>query len=381
MAVGGGAALLGLAAGCNKTGANPSVDGGPPYGSDATTGASDSSAGDHDGADQGIATEAGYSQDAAPEAGASDVGADGGPVVLVDGLTNPSYVAVDATRVYFVAGTDSGAIESVMTVPIAGGSPSALASTTALVRGLAVYEGVVYFTTGNSVMSVPADGGTAVPVATGETSAVGPAVNADGLFWSDAYDGGAIRTISLEDGSAPDTVATDQSYPTGLAVNASGLAWMTLGGISWLPFTPDAGPVALAASATSNNGDIALDDSAVYSPSNCGIYRSPLDGGPGALLGLLVPPIGGVCVADLQSIAVDPAGVYLPIETMFDPTQTVLSSGGVVRFPLDGGAYATIAADQNAPNNVAVDGTNVYWTNHGINGLPGQVMKAPKPAM
>jgi len=53
----------------------------------------------------------------------------------------------------------------------------------------------------------------------------------------------------------------------------------------------------------------------------------------------------------------------------------------VVRFPLDGGAYATIAADQNAPNNVAVDGTNVYWTNHGINGLPGQVMKAPKPAM
>jgi hypothetical protein len=153
---------------------------------------------------------------------------------------------------------------------------------------------------------------------------------------------------------------------------------MTFGGISWLPFGSDAGPVALAASATSNNGDIALDDGAVYSPLMCGVYRSPLDGGAGTVLGILTPPTGGPCVADGQSIAVDPDGVYLPVMMSFDP-QTVLKSGAILRFPLDGGAYAPVATGQNGPNNVTVDGTSVYWTNHGINGLPGQVMKAPKP--
>jgi hypothetical protein len=192
-----GAAMLALLAGCRAETAQTTLDGGAPQGPDATANTSDTtgkpgSAADEDsgranaggaGASQGNTIDAGSSQ-SMPAFVATDGGADdAGRVVLVDGLTNPSYIAVDATQVYFVAGS-SGATEAVMSVPIAGGTPTVLASTTTLVHGLAVYGGVVYWTTGDSVMSIPAGGGSPSPVATGEANAFGPAVNANGVFWS-----------------------------------------------------------------------------------------------------------------------------------------------------------------------------------------------------
>jgi len=57
-----------------------------------------------------------------------------------------------------------------------------------------------------------------------------------------------------------------------------------------------------------------------------------------------------------------------------------LNSGSVLSAPLfDSTAQPdTIASAQKAPNNVAVDEWYVYWTNHGVNGEAGQVMRANK---
>src|SRR5262249_26301778 len=53
---------------------------------------------------------------------------------------------------------------------------------------------------------------------------------------------------------------------------------------------------------------------------------------------------------------------------------TTFNGGTVMRMPLGGQvAPTTIASGQTYPSALAIDATNLYWTN---NGLPGAVMKA-----
>jgi hypothetical protein len=91
----------------------------------------------------------------------------------------------------------------------------------------------------------------------------------------------------------------------------------------------------------------------------------------------------GVAGPTESSIAVDSTAVYWANAVVIDPVApgSLLRSGTIVRAPLPGSAASSVtvlASGQNAPNNVAADVTRVYWTNHGMNGLPGQVMMAPK---
>ena len=47
------------------------------------------------------------------------------------------------------------------------------------------------------------------------------------------------------------------------------------------------------------------------------------------------------------------------------------------QLPLDGGTPATIASGQADPAGIAVDATNVYWTNNASGNGAGTVMKVP----
>jgi hypothetical protein len=51
-----------------------------------------------------------------------------------------------------------------------------------------------------------------------------------------------------------------------------------------------------------------------------------------------------------------------------------------VRVPKKGGDPVVIAAKQDRPNGIAVDGSFVYWTDYGVPGIEGlgAVMKLPK---
>jgi hypothetical protein len=72
-----------------------------------------------------------------------------------------------------------------------------------------------------------------------------------------------------------------------------------------------------------------------------------------------------------SGIAVDAANVYVALQGS--------NLGAVVRVPIAGGAVTTIASLPGSAYDLAVDTTDVYWTNLG-NGMPSTVMRAPMPA-
>jgi hypothetical protein len=81
-------------------------------------------------------------------------------------------------------------------------------------------------------------------------------------------------------------------------------------------------------------------------------------------------PIGGGNATQLASgqsfaiaIAVDASNVYWTDQT----------AGTVMSVPIGGGSPTTLASGQNAPSALAVDAMNVYWTNSGN----GTVMRVP----
>ncbi|HSY25157.1 MAG TPA: hypothetical protein VK841_23690 [Polyangiaceae bacterium] len=328
----------------------------------------------------------GVFSDAAPIGDASETEADGGPlpVVLVDGLTNPSYIVSDGINVYFTTYDSAAMSDVVMLVGTDGGAASTLAVGVGIAGGLAVYQGTVYWTNsvgdaGGSVMAVGLDGGGPTTIAAGQTYPAGPAVDGTGIYWSqDVADGGSVMVAPFG-GGAPSIVAADQNSPNALTVLPTGLFWLSLDGIEWSPAPSGSGtPITLGQIGVSNNGPIAADSNAVYTLSECTVYRTPLDGGTATPL---APPSfsTGSCLAAGTTIAVDDASAYWPIRT---GSGNPLNSGSVVSASLAGGGGSpagAIASGQNGPNNVAVDALHVYWTNHGVNGQPGQVMRANKP--
>ncbi len=203
------------------------------------------------------------------------------------------------------------------------------------------------------------------------------------LYWTDfvVTDAGTPlgRVMKMPvAGGAEVTLATEPGmFPAGLAVDAVSVYWVDdHGALYAAPLSPggDAGagaPVTLATGVAASA--IATDGQFVYVESGLGtsVARVPIDGG--ATVTLASPDAGGAPAG----IAIDAVNVYWPAP----------AGGAILAVPKAGGATVTLASNASAGagayvsatsyQNVASDGTDVFWNRYPGNPSPsGGVLAA-----
>jgi sugar lactone lactonase YvrE len=199
----------------------------------------------------------------------------------------------------------------------------------------------------------------------------GVAVDAENVYWTEGNtQSGTVMSMPLG-GCTAQTLATGQLFPTAIVVSSTGVYWLdfgygsALGAVMGLP--PGGSPMVIAPMQGGPIG-LAVDSSHAYwtmipsdNPSGR-LSRASLDGS-GAPIVLGSSPDSSYLP---QSVAVDFTNVYW---TNSDGTVTKL---GLTAAP---GAAVQLATGQMLPFGIVVDATNVYWTNS----VPssGAVMSVP----
>ncbi len=142
------------------------------------------------------------------------------------------------------------------------------------------------------------------------------------------YADGAVMKVSVTGGEAT-TLASGQSGPSAIAVDATSVYWVMAGPIDGavVKVSLGGGKITTLASGQSLPTGIAVDATSVYWTNQyAGIYDGDETCNGQALKGTFI-------------------------------------RGTVMRVPLSGGTVTTLANEQCAPAGIAVDSSNVYWTN------------------
>jgi hypothetical protein len=171
---------------------------------------------------------------------------------------SPFYaIAASAGTVYWtvVAAGDGGAmVGAVVSIPASGGTPVTLASESGFATSIAVDSTSIYWTdygpsqdatnTNGLVLKVPLGGGAPTTLASGQHDPSAIAIDATSVYWGnagtqgEAYADGSVMKVPLGGGS-PVTIASGQGSVQGVAVDATSVYWTTQG----MPGTMGAGKV------------------------------------------------------------------------------------------------------------------------------------------
>jgi hypothetical protein len=298
----------------------------------------------------------------------ADCAAETGLTVLASGgWTTTSNLAVSATDVYW--GSSTGAtspLVNVMKVSLCGGTVSTLASSEGIGADHIVLTSTdLYYSAeegssnpsppsyDNTIGSIPLSGGAPLVLGTG----VIPedfAISDSSIYW---VSGGSVASVPIH-GGAPNAFSTYPIPAVGpaIAIDSTNVYWF------------DYGVYGGEASATIL------------------VMRAPIGGGMPAQVGVFTVGPDGQTGSPIVSIAAaaDATSLYWTSNAYWATGgPTGFTTGTVMKMPLAGGSPITLASNQSNPSSIAVDGTNVYWTNTGPSSDPstgpaqpvGSVMK------
>jgi hypothetical protein len=218
--------------------------------------------------------------------------AGGTPRVLASDQDSPLAIAVDDTAIYWTAGgvttIDGGTSDGVvLSMPLGGGTPTLLVSGLGMPTAIAVHEGVVafaaYTSSASAIGTVPSTGGTSTTLATGPTPTTSIALDGTNVYWVQASSqtvgsDGRILSMPLA-GGTPLVLADRRPDPGKMVLLGSTLFWSE----------PGFGP---------------------QPDSSGGVWSVPADGG--APLPLQAPLVGA------GPFAID--GAHLAFSYLVDPT-------------------------------------------------------------
>ena len=289
------------------------------------------------------------------------------------------------------SGSDAGFCFS-GTSPAAGETLVALACSQASPSGIAVHKGVVYwtdYTAAGTVMSEPAAGGPITTIAINQDWPYAIAADDNNVYWTN-YDGqyapgggsgtsGTVMKMALTGGGTPIALATSLQGPTALAIDQTNVYFaQAVGGtIKSVPIaSTGSGPVTVLATLQTPYG-IAVQNYVVYWTNYLGTTGA---NGNGSASVMSVSNSGTGTPATLTT-ATNASGAYgiaVNATTIFFTAQNNTGNATEVEsLPLSGGNPTVLASGQLQATGIAVDGTNIYWTDWDPN--VGTVSSMPLP--
>jgi len=296
------------------------------------------------------------------------VAACGDPCPMRVGLNHPFIVTADENNVYWTEFGDSlnagnGSVSSCPVLGCPADGPLVYAQSQTNARGIAVDAQNVYWASSGGIWSCPIAGCQGLPtkvVAADDPFTV--VLDDANVYWTDDL-GSTVH--SAPKGGGPDTVLSDGGHDDGGGLNgargfalAGGYAFVTDknydlfrlpigGGDLTLLYTPDSGIYV-------GSPPLSADPSGVYLGSVGELLRfDPSGTGPGtqlstqvgAAIGLRVDPSGSLYFADYGS----GSG----------------KDGTVGKLPTAGGTTTLLAHGVTAAEDVAINGTYVFWLSSG----------------
>ncbi len=288
-------------------------------------------------------------------------------IVIASGQSNPTSIAVDDTNVYWTNDVTAG---SIMRAPLTGGIVTVISSGQDSPVPLAVGGGVVYWSNASGdILNAPTTGASITdPNVTAHLQGTPSSlvVSGSSLWWTDALNG-MVHSCDAPAAGCPDGINmmyAGDTQPTSIAIDTGSVWWLS----AW-----SGGRVEqCTANACTGTSEALVEN-------QTGVHALTIDATnvywtmPDRVLtaSRLIPDGGAAIVTTLASGMARPWGIAVDATDVYF---TNLNGGTVMKVSKSGGDPIVIAANLSSPFGIAVDATNVYFTSSG----DGRVLRAPK---